>query len=105
MASGVIKGAQNWIELGGVGPTEVVYTMPRDGTFLCVTGHNATYSLNTLWILRTGAAAGGGVWLIGAGGTPTTPGTQSTVTITNMGDRQFKFKTDGGTANVYIVKL
>lgn len=58
----------NDCNLGSFNTTGATITLPSAGTWLIITGHNSTASLNTVWIVRTGgnkvfglAAAGTGI--------------------------------------------
>lgn len=80
------------IELGSASTGGATFTLPSDGTYLLVTGHNSTAGLNGIHIVRTSGNAAFKV----AGA--------ANITVTVSGTRLL-VKTNGGTVNVYAVKL
>ena len=80
------------MELGSASTGGATFTLPSDGTYLLVTGHNSTAGLNGIHIVRTSGNAAFKV----AGA--------ANITVTVSGTRLL-VKTNGGTVNVYAVKL
>ena len=80
------------IELGSASTGGAAFTLPSAGTYLLITGHNSTAGLNGIHIVRTSGNAAFKV----AGA--------ANITVTVSGTRLL-VKTNGGTANVYAVKL
>lgn len=90
-----------WFVLGNVssgGSTTV--TLPTTGTYLICTAHNSTSGTNTIWLVRGSAGSGSGVWLMGTGN-----GASSNITATNLGNRQIKFQSSSGGANLYAIQI
>ncbi len=80
---------------GGVVPDEgLEITVPSKGTYLLVTGHNSTPSLNTQWIVRTG---GNTAFKIA--------GTGTMVSVKVTGNNKILIKTTSGHPNVYVSRL
>ena len=98
MATGKIEKIGKWFILGNLsGGGNTTVTLPiTNGTYLACTGHNASNATNTIWILRGTANAGAGAWLMGVGN-----GATSAITVTNLGDGQFKFESSSGSTNIY----
>ena len=63
-------------------------TLPSEGTYVLVTGHNSTPALNGIWIVRTG---GNAAFKLAGGGNVTVTVSGTTLTVT----------TTAGTVNVY----
>ena len=80
------------IELGNASTGGAAFTLPSAGTYLLVTGHNSTAGLNGIHIVRT------------SGNTAFKVAGAANITVTVSGTRLL-VKTNGGTANVYAVKL
>ena len=80
------------IELGSASTGGAAFTLPSAGTYLLITGHNSTAGLNGIHIVRTSGNAAFKV----AGA--------ANITVTVSGTRLL-VKTNGGTVNVYAVKL
>lgn len=80
------------IELGSASTGGAAFTLPSAGTYLLVTGHNSTAGLNGIHIVRT------------SGNTAFKVAGAANITVTVSGTRLL-VKTNGGTANVYAVKL
>lgn len=80
---------------GGVVPDEgLEITVPTKGTYLLVTGHNSTPSLNTQWIVRTG---GNTAFKIS--------GTGTMVSVKVSDKNKILVKTTSGHPNVYVSRL
>lgn len=80
------------IELGSASTGGTAFTLPSAGTYLLVTGHNSTAGLNGIHIVRT------------SGNTAFKVAGAANITVTVSGTRLI-VKTNGGTVNVYAVKL
>ena len=80
------------IELGSASTGGAAFTLPSDGTYLLITGHNSTAALNGIHIVRT------------SGNTAFKVAGAANITVTVSGTRLL-VKTNGGTVNVYAVKL
>lgn len=76
----------NASNLGSFNATESSLTIPKEGTWLVITGHNSTASLNTIWIIRAGSS-GAHVWPVATAATATSgmTGTHITATIGTVG--------------------
>ena len=80
------------IELGSASADGAAFTLPSNGTYLLITGHNSTAGLNGIHIVRT------------SGNTAFKVAGAANITVTVSGTRLL-VKTGGGTVNVYAVKL
>ena len=80
------------IELGSASTDGAAFTLPSAGTYLLITGHNSTAGLNGIHIVRT------------SGNTAFKVAGAANITVTVSGTRLL-VKTNGGTVNVYAVKL
>lgn len=84
-------------QVGSATATPLVVTLPAASSYLMITGHNSTAALNSIWIIRAGGSRAHRV----ACGASTC---NVTVTFTNSTTLSIK-TTDGGTANIYILRL
>lgn len=106
MATGTFPAVGTWRRIGTASNgTETTITFPEASTYLMFTGHNSTANLNTLWLIRAGAGAGDGAYLLAVGARGTSPGTASAVTVTGLGNRQFKLLPTGGSITIDIQKV
>ena len=80
------------IELGSASTDGAAFTLPSAGTYLLITGHNSTAGLNGIHIVRT------------SGNTAFKVAGAANITVT-VSDTRLLVKTNGGTVNVYAVKL
>ena len=80
------------IELGNASTGGAAFTLPSAGTYLLITSHNSTAGLNGIHIVRT------------SGNTAFKVAGAANITVTVSGTRLL-VKTNGGTVNVYAVKL
>ena len=80
------------IELGTASTDGAAFTLPSAGTYLLITGHNSTAGLNGIHIVRT---SGNKAFKVAGAANITVTVSGTIVTV----------KTNGGTANVYAVKL
>ena len=100
----------NASNLGSFNATESSLTIPKEGTWLVITGHNSTGSLNTIWIIRAGSS-GAHVWPVATAATATSgiTGTHITATIGTVGmgisGTTLYGQTVSGGINVYGIYL
>lgn len=80
------------IELGNASTGGAAFTLPSAGTYLLITGHNSAAGLNGIHIVRT------------SGNTAFKVAGAANITVT-VSDTRLLVKTNGGTVNVYAVKL
>ena len=109
-ALGVNGKEWNASNLGAFNATESSLTIPKEGTWLVITGHNSTGSLNTIWIVRAGSS-GAHVWPVATAATATSgiTGTHITATIGTVGmgisGTTLYGQTVSGGVNVYGIYL
>lgn len=85
----------SFISLGIATATTTPFILsPTQQTWLIITGHNSTASLNGMWLYRPGT---GYMFHLSR--------ETSTVTITGSASGQITVKTDGGTVNVYACPI
>ena len=95
----------NSCSLGSFNATASSVTLPSSGTWLIITGHNSTSSLNTMWIVRTSGNSVFGLASAGTGSAGISGYTMCGTVGLKCSGTTLTGQTVAGSVNVYGIRL